>query len=265
MKFTVLGSTGFIGRSLTRYLKAEGYEVVTPPRDVKDLRGHKSGHVIYAIGLTGNFRQRPEATVEAHVNVLQKLLNGAEFDSWLYLSSTRVYSALTGDVSASEYTDIPIRSGPDALYDASKLQGEDICLELDHPGLRVVRLSNVYGKGQSEHTFLGSVIADLNKAGKVTLEESPDSAKDYVSVEDVVKILPLIAMKGQDRLYNVASGRNITHRILAEKLRAYGYDVDFKADAPTRAFPVVDISRVLKEFGVRLRSLLEDLPTLLEG
>src|SRR5579863_10465781 len=91
MRFTIFGGSGFIGRHLSEYLRHQGMEVNTPGRGSDVPRGEKLGHVIYAIGLTGNFRQRPDAAIEAHVCLLQRMFSQADFDSWLYLSSTRVY------------------------------------------------------------------------------------------------------------------------------------------------------------------------------
>ena len=264
MKFTVLGSTGFIGRRMVAHLQSHDIEVETPPRDAADLRGRNLGHVIYAIGLTGNFRSQPQAAIEAHVNVLQKLMDCADFESWLYLSSTRVYGGLPSGVLATEDAALTVRPGPDSLYDLSKLLGEAICVAKDSATVRVARLANVYGAGQSEHTFLGSVIHELARNGKVTIGESPPSSKDYISVENVVTLLKLIATQGRERIYNVASGQPVTHQDLADIMRQCRYNVEFSAHAPARIFPAIDTARIIGEFGEKPRSILQDLPTLIE-
>ncbi|MCC7305689.1 MAG: SDR family oxidoreductase [Alphaproteobacteria bacterium] len=257
-KFTVAGSTGFIGGALVRHLRAKGYEVQTPQRG-ESLNGKKCGHVIYAIGMTGNFRERLQETVDAHVNVLQRLMEGAEYDSWLYLSSARVYQH---SPSSAEDADICIKPGADAVYDLSKLLGESICLA--QPRTKIARLSNVYGAGQSGHTFLGSILRDLKKDGKAVFRESPGSSKDYVAIEDVVNLLELISTRGKEQIYNVASGQAVTHGALAEAIGKCGYSADFAPSAPTRSLPPVDIARIHKEFGIKPRSILEDLPRLLQ-
>jgi nucleoside-diphosphate-sugar epimerase len=259
MKFTVLGSTGFIGGRLVRHLKGLGAEVETPARDVSDLRGKYLGHVIYAIGLTGDFRTRPNAAIDAHVNVLQRLLHEAEFESWLYLSSTRVYGGLPDGVLATEIEKLPVYPGLNDLYNISKLLGESICLARDCQTVRIARLSNVYGTGQSQDTFLGSVVRDLVRNGKVIIGESPGSSKDYISVESVVETLGSIAMRGRERLYNLASGNAVTHEALADAMRRCGYTVEFSAEAPRRVFPIIDTARIRSEFGNHPRSLLQDL------
>ena len=264
MKFTILGGSGFIGSALVRHLRAQKHDVETPARDVQSLKGKNLGHVIYAIGLTGNFRERPDDAIEAHVHLLQKLMKNAEFESWLYLSSTRVYSGLAADVPAEEGAVLSIRSGADALYDLSKLLGESICLGQNNTKIRVARLSNVYGAGQSEHTFLGSILRDLKRDGQATIHEAPQSSKDYVSIDDVTQTLELIATRGQERLYNVASGTSVTHQQLADIVNKNGVNIGFETKAPARILPAVHIGKITKEFGIKPRSILENLPSLLK-
>src|ERR1700722_15401606 len=95
VKFTIFGGQGFIGRYLVDYLRERYEDVGVASRGDDKLTN--LGHVIFAIGLTGNFRTRPFDTVEAHVSVLSQTLRQGEFDSWMYLSNTRVYSGLGGN------------------------------------------------------------------------------------------------------------------------------------------------------------------------
>ncbi len=249
---------------MVSHLQNQGFEVEFPARGVGDLRGRKLGHVIYSIGLTGNFRKAPRETIEAHVCWMQKLIDGAEFESWLYLSSTRVYGGLNEGTLAREDAALSVRPGLDAIYNLSKLLGESLCLGDERGTIRVARLANVYGPGQSHHSFLGSVIRDLVRGRKVTIGESPDSSKDYVSIDDVVGVLTAIASRGRERIYNVASGCPVTHQALVDVMRRLGYPVDFAADAATRSFPTIDNTRATMEFGKVSRSILADLPLLIE-
>ena len=265
MRFTVLGARGFIGSHLSDHLRRNGMEVDTPQRGAADLQGRSLGHVIYAIGLTGNFRQSPDAAVEAHVCTLQRLMDGAEYESWLYLSSTRVYGNLGTAGRATEDAALQVIPGADGLYDLSKLLGEAICLGKDNPAVRVARLSSVYGVGRIEHTFLGQVLNEVAASGRVQFREAPQSSKDYVSIDDVVALLHRIAVSGKHRIYNVASGAPVTHRQLAAGIAKCGFNAEFADNAPIRAFPVIDINRVRAEFGAVSHSLLEDLPALIDS
>lgn len=264
MKFTVFGGAGFVGRHLVTHLRERGYEVTAPVRGALVHSEENLGHVIYAIGLTANFRSRPHDTVEAHVGLLSTLLQSSRFDSWLYLSSTRVYASLAPTDSAKEDAKISIAPSADSLYDLSKLLGEALCLTQASPAVRVARLSNVYGPGQGKATFLASVIRELRETNSVTIHESPTSCKDYVDIDDVVPLLENIAISGRQRLYNVASGQSVCHAELARELAALtGAHISFAPGAPERIFPTVDIAAVTTEFHYLPMKLKDRLSGLL--
>lgn len=261
--FTVLGATGFIGRHLVAYLQREGHTVQTPDRDAENLLGVELGNVIYCIGTTGNFRQYPQAAVEAHVSKLLSLMKGADFESWLYLSSTRIYGGLPEGSEAREDVSLPVLPSADSLYDLSKMLGESFCLSQTGPSIRVARLSNVFGVGQSPSTFLGSVLRDLADKGSVTIGESRLSEKDYISIEDAVFFLSQISLRGKERLYNIAAGYSVSHEDLAEAFRRCGKTVTFAENGSVRRFPKIDISRLSGEFGGPRRGLLQEIPEII--
>ncbi|HZW24578.1 MAG TPA: NAD(P)-dependent oxidoreductase [Gallionella sp.] len=263
MRFTVLGASGFIGSHLAAYLRRAGHECMTPERGDPSIFADDLGHVIYCIGLTADFRQRPYDTVEAHVCHLSGILRRARFDSLLYLSSTRVYMHA---VAASEDADLVVNSAnPSDLYNLSKLMGESLCLATAGRNVRIARLSNVYGRGADAQNFLSAVLREALEGGRVLLETGLDSGKDYVSISDVVALLPRISLGGRHRVYNVASGYNLRNGELMEKIRELtGCWVEVKDGAATISFPVIDIRRIRDEFGFSPSMLKDDLGALMQ-
>lgn len=258
MSWTVLGAGGVIGRHLTTRLRAAGEVVFTPARDEPGLYEKPLGHVIYAIGLTADFRLRPFDTVEAHVSRLAEVLRRAEFDSLLYLSSTRVYARA---VKTSENALLPVQAqDPSDLYNISKLMGESLCLHCGHTRVRVARLSNVVGGNDADSdNFIPSLLRAAC-AGRITLQTALDSAKDYIHIDDVSDMLPRIATRGRERLYNVASGVQTLHAQWVERLVAHtGCTLDVAPDAPTASFAPIDIGRISAEFGFTPRPVFSIL------
>lgn len=262
MTFTVLGQ-GFIGSHLVSFLRQQGHDCLAPTRaELDQLEGRDLGHVLYCIGVTADFRSRPLDTVRAHVCRLLEILERTQFDSLLYLSSTRVY----GSVSEGRETERAFRvdpASPSDLYNLSKLMGESLCLSVARQSVRVARLSNVYGADWTSDNFLSSVIRSAVDQGSVVFRSAPDSAKDFIAVEDAVRVLTGISMRGRERLYNVASGVPVTNAQLAEKLRRCGGEVAFEERAPLVTFPIIDAARVREEFAFTPRNILDDLPGLL--
>lgn len=261
MRFTVLGATGFIGSHLAAHLRREGHECLTPGRDDPTAGGRPMGHVIYAIGVTADFRQRPLDTVRAHVCRLLDVLERGLFDSLVYLSSARVYGGAADGREDAAFRVNP--QDPSDVYNLSKLMGEAACFATARPEVRVVRLSNVYGGDWTSENFLTDIIRAAVDAGEIRLRTSPDSSKDYVAIGDVVGLLPRIALAGQRRLYNVASGTNTSNRGLLEALaRLTGCRVTVEEGAPAVSFPPLAIDRVREEFGFAPASVLDSLAGL---
>ncbi|KZR66197.1 MULTISPECIES: NAD-dependent epimerase/dehydratase family protein [Prochlorococcus] len=258
---TVLGAEGWIGSALVADLKRCNRSVVAIGRSqLQDWLDDKQpqGPVIYAIGLTADFRQRPHDTVQAHVSLLSKALQRKGIKQLLYLSSTRVYAR-----SASTQEDAPLvclSSDSSDLYNLSKLLGEALVLQDQRIGCRVVRLSNVVGPGQPSSTFIGSLLRDARLGALVTIQQSSDSVKDYVALTDVLRLLPLIAEKGRQRLYNLGGGCDVSHEQVAAWLRKQGAEVTFARQPHEEfAFPTLEIDRLSSEFGLNSKPFRQNL------
>ena len=261
---TILGASGFIGSRLKGHLDASGIPCQAPARGER-LSGRNLGRVIDCAGLTADFRVRPYDTVDAHVSRVADIARNCAFDRFVYLSSTRLYKDHPSS-PARERDDIMASPfGAGGLYNLSKATGEAVALTLGERG-RVVRLSNVYGFGSEPHNFLASIISDALEKGRIELETSLDSAKDYVSVDDVVALLPRIAMDGREPVYNLASGANVTNGEIVEALaRLTGCSVSVRPDAEIWSYPEIDIVLAREEFGFAPSQLLQDLPVLVES
>jgi nucleoside-diphosphate-sugar epimerase len=257
---TVLGSQGFIGRHVVHELQQLGLPYFAPPRE-EPLSGTPLGDVIYCIGLTADFRSRPFETVEAHVVKLRDVLEGSDLDSLLYLSSTRVYGVR--DEKAHEDDAIFASPGQaDDLYNISKVMGESLTLNCGRPA-RVARLSNVYGPDFDSDNLLPSLIREAVGNHTVMFQTSRDSCRDYVAVTDVARLLVEIALRGQQRIYNIACGTNVTNLQLGELLgRVTGCDVSFAADASRIAYPPIGVARIREEFGFHAPDSLDGIEQL---
>ena len=259
--FSVVGAHGFIGRHVARKLESDGYVVRRVDRVDEAVLETALGHVIFAAGVTADFRTRPFDTAEANVAALGRLLSGGRWEGVLYLSSTRVYD---GTKSAREDSSLCLNpQNPSHLYNATKLAGEALCLALPQQAVRVVRLSNVYGADDQSGNLLTALLRDATERGHLYLRSAPDSAKDFVSVGDVAGVLPRICEGGRHRLYNVAAGRNLSYSAVVEALaRVSGCTYEFEPDAPETHFPPIEIERLRTEFGFNPARLEDEMESL---
>lgn len=262
MKFTLLGAGGFVGQRLLAHLQALGYDVLAPARGAPLKEACQGAHVIYAIGLTADFRQRPFDTVEAHVSLVSRLLQECAPASFLYLSSTRVYAGSTETRETAPLTVSP--SNPSDLYNLSKLAGEAICLSSGRENVRIARLSNVVGPAtMTSDNFIGELCRAAKK-GRIELQSNAASSKDYIWIDDAVTLLRQIAESGREAIYNVASGQQTSNADWTTRLAEFtGCSVDVIADAPTITFPPINIDRIRAEFSFRPESFLDKVPEML--
>ncbi len=260
MKYTVLGSSGFVGRHLVSTLRAAGHDVYAPPKGSVQPFERPLGHVLYCIGLTADFRSRIFDTMRAHVSVLTKVLEKADFDSLLYLSSTRVYGR--NPLSTEQAAMAVDVADPSDLYNISKLAGESLCRSCGRSGVKVARLSNIVGHDPDSGNFLLALIREA-LSGRIELQSDPASSKDYILLNDVISLLPKIAVAGREWIYNVASGINVQHRDIALRLVALtGCELTVQPTAPLLNFPAIDVTRIQSEFGFAPASILDALPEL---
>ncbi|MDZ7921990.1 NAD-dependent epimerase/dehydratase family protein [Rhodoferax sp.] len=259
MSWTVLGANGTIGRRLVARLRATGQTVDTPGRGEAGLYRRPLGHVIYAIGLTADFRRRPYDTMQAHVSVLAEMLQQADFESCSFRHhGARLWRALPGPRGWSRC--LVLAQDPSDLYNLSKLMGESLCLQDARAGVRVARLSNVVGgEDAGSANFVPSLVREA-RSGRIVLQTAADSAKDYIHIDDVAELLPRIAAGGRERLYNVASGVQTTHAQWTAQLAAQtGCAVEVTPGAPAVRFIPVDIGRIRAEFDFQPRPVLAAL------
>ena len=118
----------------------------------------------------------------------------------------------------------------------------------------------------ASENFLASVIAEARRNGAVTFRTASDSARDFVSIGDVCRLLPEIAMRGNGRIYNVASGRNVSNGEIAKRLEdLHAIRPSFAAGSLTVAYPPIDTGLIQREFGFTPTPFEEGLMSMFAG
>lgn len=260
-RYTIFGGFGFVGSELTRQLESAGNHVIRVGRENWPEPGTDLGQVIFCIGMTADFRKRLIETFEIQILCLYEALTNYRYESFLYLSSARIYSDAN---STNEEAPLLVRPATaDHVYNISKIAGESLCFAYDNPNIRVARLSNVYGHQDRSNLFMTAVVREAVEKGQVMIGQAPESSKDYIAVEDAAAILIAISRAGQERLYNVACGSNFTHRQIADVLEKNGFKVHFKANSPVVIFPKIDTAKVTCEFSRKPTTPASRLPDIL--
>lgn len=225
--YTVLGATGYVGVAIVNFLKRKGIPVNTPEREDILMSGGHMGKVIYCIGLTSDYINEPFATITAHIELLNKVLQFGKFSSLVYLSSARLY-----DSAEHGREDAYLKLEPDNprhLYDLSKATGESLCHQSKRQGVKIARLSNVYGGSCLGDNLLHVLLNRLSTEKSLILPYSLHNERDYVFIGDVV--IALLAILANDRypVYNVVSGENVSNETIGKLLgSATGARISFE-------------------------------------
>jgi dTDP-D-glucose 4,6-dehydratase len=110
--------------------------------------------------------------------------------------------------------------------------------------------------------FIGEIMNSAINTGRVDFQTTPESTKDYISIKDVIRWLPEIALRGRHTIYNVASGCNTSNHKISKFLEQKKIKVNFMKDAVTWSFREINIDRLVEEFNPPQHSLLNEFDDL---
>ena len=227
---TVVGAAGFVGARLAARLRAEQREVWAPAKGDPELFERDLGTVFYCAGLTADYDARPFDTVAAHASLLSELIRADRFERLVYCSSTRLYD---GQRKAEVHEAEPLvfdPADPRRVYDLSKALGENLTLARTGGRGAVARLSNVYDGQDGAPGFLSEWLIKARTSRDITLDSSPNIARDYIHLDDTAAALIAIGDRGQG-VYNVAAGRLSTNADIARVFESAGWRVGFTGAA----------------------------------
>jgi UDP-glucose 4-epimerase len=266
-KATIFGGKGFIGSHLAARLHSIGWECHVPDRRETFNSRETMGHVFYCAGLTADYIHRPFDTVEAHVTLLSKILQLERFESLVYLSSTRLYDSQSGEVGTEELSLSLNPTNPRHIYDLSKALGESLCFVAGRKRARVARLSCVFNDHTDKEGFLPELLRQIIECRSSSLEvdSSPAFSRDYIHLQDVLDALIMIAVKGKNCIYNVASGENIRNDDLFTALsEASGHRIIPLRNDISAPLSTVSIQKIQEEFGWRPSSVLKKVFSIIK-
>ena len=235
MKILILGSEGFIGRTLTRSAIKKGWEVTgcdLTEATAADYAYYKvsllsadleqvfsdrsydacinaagSGNVPYSLAHPlSDF----EANVSSVIHILEAIRKFNPDCRYLHISSAAVYGNPVQLPIMETAAQLPL-----SPYGWHKQMSEQLCLEYCRQfGVRtaVTRPFSVYGPGLRKQLFWDIYQKILQSGNTLELWGTGKESRDFIFVEDLVHALWLVLEKGnmQGECYNVAAGIETT-------------------------------------------------------
>jgi UDP-glucose 4-epimerase len=237
VRVVVLGATGFVGADLVRQLSTEGVPVVAVGSSDIDLRAHDSvaalearlhpdDPLVVVSALTPD-RGRDIDTLMANLLMGQHVaavVAKTRCAHVVYVSSDAVYEDVAEEVSETTC------AAPTTLHGVMHVTRERMLRHaLGGTGvpLCILRPSLLFGAGDPHNAygpnrFLRTARAD----GVITLFGGGEEQRDHVWIRDVSRLTELVLRHRTDGVLNVATGRSLSFREVAERVtRIYGRSV----------------------------------------
>jgi dolichol-phosphate mannosyltransferase len=288
MRVLVTGAAGFVGAVLVRRLREQGHTVealVRPGGDRWRLEGvHIPIHAadladgpsveavvdrirpewIFHLAAHGAYPSQKDVRSMVRINLIGTMnlvesCRRAGFEAFVNTGSSSEYG-FTDHAPSEE--DEP---RPNSAYAATKLTTTlyvSAAAERHNLRLSTLRLYSVYGPFE-EPTRLLPVLAVRGMEGKLPPLVSPEVARDFVYVDDVVDAY-LSAAEGPAGVYNVGTGKQTTIREVVEiARRVFAISVEPQwGTMPDRSWDstvwIADSRKIQRELGWKPKVALED-------
>lgn len=237
-KIIVTGANGFIGSNLVFHLLDHGYQVTALCRsdskhidsraeivkvDILDLGQLKNAFVgndcvFHCAGFVGfsarDYEKAWQINVQGTKNVLQAALD-RKVKKVVHLSACAVLGVAKSKNTILDETAFPDIPKSD-VYAYTKMLAENEVAEFVKQGLDVsiANISTTYGAGDWNLNS-GSIIKSISLGGMKVL---PPGGTSYVAVNDLVRGLELIALKGRAGERYILSTENLSFRELVQRI-----------------------------------------------
>lgn len=269
----VLGHEGFIGKNIMQNLRSSGIAASGfsfPPFDLSDERQamdlkqevQEDTVIVFASFITrdkGDDFLSFEKNLRMTANLLA-VLKSVPCRKLVYLSSVSVYGVATSNPVAESYP-----ANPESYYGLAKYASERMIWMSGVPSL-ILRLSNVYGPGDSHETygparFVKSALAD----NEIVLYGRGEDKRDFLHVSDAARLIVRLSLSDAKGICNVSSGRSVSFAQIAEVIARLkgGVGISFRERAMQAFVNEFDISRLREilpgESFIRVEDALSDM------
>ena len=248
MRILITGGAGFIGSHIAEYYNGraevrildnlrsgsmknlEGLNVDFIRGDVRDrvklARAMKGVdyvfHLAAMIGVPESMEQ-PLDCIDINVNGTLMVLEEAAkagVKKLIYASSAAVYGNNSNIIRRED-----MNADPDSIYAVTKLDGEHYCKIFSESGkLKTVSLRyfNVFGPHQDPESAYAAAPALFCKRAihgqKIRIFGDGEQSRDFVYVDDVVKVNAFFMENDLEGVYNVATGKTVTINELVKRI-----------------------------------------------
>ena len=256
--FTIFGHSGFLGSNLVKFLKKN--KVFLPPKK-KFIFKKNLGNIIYCIG-SDDWKKDTYNSFYANLGYIPLILNNNKFKSFTFISSCRIYNNSINTEENSPFKFNPTNSSE--YYNLKKILAENY-LFASNKKIKIIRISNIFGFSPKSPLVFPMFIKNALKKKKIIISINKNSSKDFIHIDDVTKMIVNITIKGKNKIYNLASGKNIKLITLADHIKKIIKCNIILTNQKTKITePKININKIIKEFNFKPKKLFYDLENIIE-
>ena len=215
----VNGYKSYIGKNFYRYYNKK-YKIIHYKEDINDIDKFKlftnKKSFDYFIHLAGLSRLK--------CNLKKKLCKKTNYISFkkiinhfnkldkkphvIFISSSHIYKASKTKLNENS------SKKPSNLYGKFKLDSENF-LKKNYKKYCVLRLFNVYGQKQPLNFFIPDIVKKIKKNQEININKS---LRDFIHIDDVLKIIDFIIKNNINDTINVGSGRGVSLEYIVKNI-----------------------------------------------
>ena len=257
-KITIFGHSGYLGNHFKNFINKKKYKIFLPKRNSLKFKNNL-GYVFYFVGTD----EKKDIQKQLNSNFLHllKIIGEIKFKTFTYISSTRIYiDNINNKINENDNFKISLKNKN--IFNLLKLLSEKLVLSKNNT--KVIRLSNVYGKDLNNSSMLSYILKDAKFKRKIFVKVNKYSSKDYIFLNDALDIIYRISFKGKHKVYNLASGKKISIKKIAEVLKKkYNAKIMHTNQKIKEYYPQIDNSLIKKEFKFKpTKDLIDYLKSL---
>ena len=269
-KYLIFGSNGFLANELKNKLKDKiknFYFISSKDIDLTNLTSSKkllkfksTYNIIFFSAITPDKGNDDNAFIK---NILMiknffKFFDVKKINHFIYISSDAVYNL--NDKIINENTS----PQPNDLYGLMHLTREKIISsKILNANLLIFRLTMVYGKGDTHNSYgPNRFLKELKKDKKITLFGKGLDERDFIFVDDVIKIIIKSLNTKFYGIYNIASGFSYSFYQIAKlifRVNLYKENIFYIKNNNSITKRKFNINKLVKDFDFKAKTLKNGL------
>lgn len=253
MNILITGAAGGIGSTLARKLKNNNHNLylidnlrngykenlyendellgdwvnLSIEEDLSNLwKDIKFDHVIHLAAVTAlpDCESNPEEALSINVNGTLNLLNFAKdrgISSFIFASTSAIY-----ENNNSPLLEESLVTSPTLMYSITKQMAEGLCnsyRENYKMNITTLRFFNVFGPRQDIHRtsppLLNYLVREFSNNRKPILHSDGNQSRDYIHVDDVIRMVELCMERKPNDIFNVCTGTAVSVKEISETVK----------------------------------------------